>query len=326
MQGQETRARHGIVVARVGSTAMDQTTFVVGAGSAARVEGWITNRLHCQQRTATEGCHDPEPVLGNPESRMTRTNREVYTSFFLLSDRVWRSLCSVEWRLTTSRVVAHVCAKECMYGASHHVHTQHGSGVVNLVVSRRSGRAVRAPSNAGDKRVKRKHGWSSAAAVAARIERGYLKRTRTAGGTACVNNHVDSRGTGTEGSSLPVAELASTTARDGGDGTHSRKRKPRTASAELDGHARTARADRSGRHTGDRQARPVRRRSDEVRGFVVQTEIVLRNRGPAVPARVDDDRSIVDTETQRNPRQRGKCTQYTDVLHSGDDNCRRRDS
>ena len=92
-----------------------------------------------------------------------------------------------------------VCAKECMYGASHHVHSQHGSGAVNLVVSRRSGGAVRAPSNAGDKRVKRKHGWSSAVAVAARIERGYLKRTRTAGGTACVNNHVDSRGTGTEG-------------------------------------------------------------------------------------------------------------------------------
>ena len=39
MQGQETLAGHGIVVARAGSTAMDQTTFVVTAGSPARVEG-----------------------------------------------------------------------------------------------------------------------------------------------------------------------------------------------------------------------------------------------------------------------------------------------
>ena len=58
MQGQETLAGHGIVVARADSTAMDQTTFVVGVGSPVRVEGWITYRVHCQQRTATEGCHD----------------------------------------------------------------------------------------------------------------------------------------------------------------------------------------------------------------------------------------------------------------------------
>ena len=32
-QGQEALVGHGIVVARAGSTAMDQTTFVVGAGS-----------------------------------------------------------------------------------------------------------------------------------------------------------------------------------------------------------------------------------------------------------------------------------------------------
>ena len=125
---------------------------------------------------------------------------------------------------------------------------------------------MRAPGNAGDKRVKKKHAGRSATAVAARIERGYLKRTRTAGGTACVNNHVDSRGTGTDGGSHPAAERTSATARDGGDDTHNRKRKPRTSSAELDRHAMAARADRSGRHTGDRQARPVRRRSDEVRG------------------------------------------------------------
>ena len=88
MQGQETLAGHGIVVARAGSTPMDQTMSVMGACSPARVEGWITCRLHCQQRTATEGCHDPERILSNPESRMTRTNRDVYTNSFLLSDHI----------------------------------------------------------------------------------------------------------------------------------------------------------------------------------------------------------------------------------------------
>ena len=114
--------------------------------------------------------------------------------------------------------------KKCMYGAPHHVHSQHGSGAVNLVVSRKSGGPVRAPGNAGDKRVKRKRGGRSAAAVAARIERGYLKRTRTAGGTACVHNHVDSKGTGTDGSSHPAAQRTSATARDGGDLTQERER------------------------------------------------------------------------------------------------------
>ena len=71
------------------------------------------------------------------------------------------------------------------------MHSQHGSGVVNLVVSQESGGAVRAPGNAGDKRVKRKRGCRSAAAVAAGIERGYLKRIRTAGSIACVINYVD---------------------------------------------------------------------------------------------------------------------------------------
>ena len=183
-----------------------------------------------------------------------------------------------------------------MYRASQHVHSQHGGGAVNLVVSRKPG--------------KKKRGCRSAAAIAARTEPGYLKRTRTAGGPACVqSNNVDSTGTGTDGGSHPAVERTSTTARDGGDDTYIRKRKPRTASAELerdDRHARAARAGRSGRHKGDWQARPVRRRSDEVRGLVVQTEIVPRNRGSAVPARVDDDRSIFDTETQRNPRQRGR--------------------
>ena len=39
--------------------------------AAPPVEGKITCRLHFQRRTAAEGCHDPELVLSNPESRMT---------------------------------------------------------------------------------------------------------------------------------------------------------------------------------------------------------------------------------------------------------------
>ena len=73
--------------------------------------------------------------------------------------------------------------------------------------------------SAGDKRVKKKRGGWSVAAVAARIEGGYLKRTRTEGGIGCVNNHVDSRGTGTDGGSHPAVERTSTAARDGGDDT-----------------------------------------------------------------------------------------------------------
>ena len=114
--------------------------------------------------------------------------------------------------------------------------SQHGSGAVivasrktgtvNLVVSRESGGAVRAPGNAGEKRVTRKRGGRSAAAVAARIERGYLKRIRTAGSTACVNSHVDPRGTGKDGSNHPAAERSSPTTRDGDDDdTRTRERK-----------------------------------------------------------------------------------------------------
>ena len=161
-----------------------------------------------------------------------------------------------------------------MYGTSVCMHSQHGSGAligispktgfVNFGVSRESGGAVRAPGNAGDKRVKRKRGNRSVAAVAARIERGNLKHT--ADSTACVNNHVDSRGTGTHGSGHRAVERTSATARDGDDETRTRKRKTRTASAEHVEHAKTARAGRSSRHTGDRKGRPVQRKSDEVRG------------------------------------------------------------
>ena len=136
-----------------------------------------------------------------------------------------------------------------MYDTSVCVHSQHGSGAVivasrktgavNLVVSRESGGAVRAPGIAGDKLVKSERGSRSAAAVAARIERGYLNRIRTAGSTVCVNNHVDSRGTGTDGSGHPAAERTSTTARDGDDDTRTSKRKTCTASAEQAGVVET---------------------------------------------------------------------------------------
>ena len=155
---------------------------------------------------------------------------------------------------------------------------------------------MRAPRNAGDKRVKKKRGSRSVAAIAVRIERGYLKRT--AGGTACVNNHGDSRGTGSDGSGHPAASRTSTTARDDDDDTRTRKRKTRTASADHGEHAKTAHAGRSNRHTDDRKAIPVRRRSAEVRGLVVQTEIAPWGRGSAVSRGVDENRIIVDTKTQ----------------------------
>ena len=212
------------------------------------------------------------------------------------------------------------------------MHSHHGSGAVivssrktgfvNFGVSRESVGAVRAPRNACDKRVKRKRGNRSVAAIAARIERGYLKRT--AGSTACVNNHGDSRGTRSDGSGHPAAERTSITARDGDDDTRTRKRKTRTGSAEHGEHAKTARAGRSSRHTGDRKARPDRRRSDEVCRLVVQTEIVPRSRGSAVSRGVDEDIVIVDTKTRCKPRKRGQRTQHADVLHFGDDNCRSR--
>ena len=101
------------------------------------------------------------------------------------------------------------------------MHSKHGSGAVNLVVSRKSGGVMRALVNAGDKRVKRKRGSMSAAPIAARIERGCEKRTRSAGSIACVSDNVDFRGTGTDGGNF---ERTSTTAEDGGDDTQTRKK------------------------------------------------------------------------------------------------------
>ena len=47
-------------------------------------------------------------------------------------------------------------------------------------------------------------------------------------------------------------------------------------------------------------------------------------RSSKVSRGVDGDRVIVDTKTQRKPRERGKRTQHADVLHPGDDNFRSR--
>ena len=123
---------------------------------------------------------------------------------------------------------------------------------MNFGVSRKSGGVVRAPGNAGDKRVNRERGNRSVVAVAAQVERGCMKRT--AGSTACLNLHGDSGGLGSDGCGHPAAERTSTTTIDGGDGTRTGKRKTRTASADHGEHAKTARAGRSGRHTGDRKA------------------------------------------------------------------------
>ena len=57
------------------------------------------------------------------------------------------------------------------------------------------------------------------------------------------------------------------------------------------------------RQPGDVDTRVIGRRSDEVRGMVVQTENKPWSRGPAVSARTDDDRSIVNTQTQRDAQQ-----------------------
>ena len=174
---------------------------------------------------------------------MTRSSRDVWTSsFFLSGHSVVSTVRDVRPRLIVAQNPL-CCANECMNSASQCVHTQHGSG------------AVRAPRNAGDKRVKRKRGSRSAAAIAARIERGYRKRPVTAGSTACdQSNQVHNRVTSADGGSHPAVERASTAARDGGDDTF-RKRKPHTTGTKPDcddKEARTARASWSGGHTRDR--------------------------------------------------------------------------
>ena len=59
---------------------------------------------------------------------MTRTNRDVYTSSFLLSGHSVVSAVLVVVRLMSRHIVAQgplCCAKECMGSSSQCVHTQH---------------------------------------------------------------------------------------------------------------------------------------------------------------------------------------------------------
>ena len=163
-----------------------------------------------------------------------------------------------------------------IYGTSVCMHSHHGSGAV-IVSSRKTGFVNFGVSR--DKRVKRKRSIRSVAAIAVPIERGYLKRT--AGGTACVNNHGDSRGTRSDGSGHPAAERTSTTTRDGDDDTRTRKRKRK----QSERGKRTQHADVL--HSGDDNFRsrvgqvsqcPRERRFEAWRQFVMEWEPKLRTR------------------------------------------------
>ena len=94
---------------------------------------------------------------------------------------------------------------------------------------------------------------------------------------------------GTDGRSHLAAERTSTTARDGGDDIHTTKGKTRTANAEHDKHARTVRAGRSGRHTGDK---PDQLDGDPTKyaDWSFKLTSFLGCHGSAVSARVDEER------------------------------------
>ena len=114
-----------------------------------------------------------------------------------------------------------------------------------LLVRKRA-HAQRGTGNVGDKRVKRRRGSRSAAAVAAQIERGYLNRT--AGGIACREQPCRLQKNRWQPSQQLNTRLQQNTAVT----IFTSERKPRTTSAELDKHSRTANADGSGPHTGER--------------------------------------------------------------------------
>ena len=153
------------------------------------------------------------------------------------------------------------------------------------------------------------------------MQLGSSNRSGTAVSTASnLNSHVDTRGKTADDSGHSTAECTAVDARVGGDDAPRRERKPCTEGAELDRDVEGQHAkftSRCSRYTG-----PVRRGSDEVRGLVVQAEIVSRRRGQAVPEGADGDRSIDDRETQRDARQRRKRPQHPVVPHTRDDNDR----
>ena len=63
MWGQETLVGHGMWRVRAAPPWIRQRLWWEREAPPELVEGWITYRLHCQQHTATEGCHDPELLL-----------------------------------------------------------------------------------------------------------------------------------------------------------------------------------------------------------------------------------------------------------------------
>ena len=78
---EETLAGNGIVMVRAGST--------------ARVEGWITYRLRDKARAATEGCHDPEPILTDFLSHGSHAHIEMCRQVLSLRLITSGDLCSV---------------------------------------------------------------------------------------------------------------------------------------------------------------------------------------------------------------------------------------
>ena len=105
-------------------------------------------------------------------------------------------------------------------------------------------------------------------------------------------DHVDSRGADDKGRPA-VVRATSAISRDAGNDSPSSEKLACGASSEchVDHHTR---------------------RTDDTCGSVVQTETVSRSRGPAERAGTDDDKRIVDTETQQS-------AQHADVLHTRDD-------
>ena len=165
--------------------------------------------------------------------------------------------------------------------------------------------------NADDKCIKRKRGGRSAAAVAARIERGYLKRIRTAGSTACVNNHVDSRRTGTDGRSHKAAEQETAVTIL----TSERESLARQVQSLTGTPGQCVR-------TGVVDSRVIGK-PDQFDGDPMKYAdwlFKLRSYFGAVDQRCQQE--LTRPEAPSTPRL--KCSQHTNVLHSGDDNCRSR--
>ena len=144
------------------------------------------------------------------------------------------------------------------------------------------------------------------------------------GGTACVqSNHVDSRGTGTDDGGHLGVDRTSTAARDGGDDTHIRKRKPCTASAELDRHA--GQRVRVGAVDTRAIGKPDQFDGDPIKHA---ESFKLRSYFGAVEHRHQQE--LTTTEASSTPRlnatldSEGSALSTQMLLHTRDDNCRSR--